>query len=130
MILFIKIPRIKISADTLEYENIIGEIYSINKHNKTGVQDLLKIENKEYIQLDYHPVNMKVLSNNRLLVSNYLNDDKDDLTQCITIHDENYNLIKKVDKINDKSLSCIHEIAINQEKIELIDFCFKIVGKQ
>jgi len=84
VILFIKIPKIKISIETLEQtldkEYIIGKFYSINKHNKTGVQDLLKIENKEYIQLDYHPINLKVLSNNRLLVLNYLNDDKDDYT--------------------------------------------------
>ena len=124
MILFKKIPRIKISADTLEYENIIGEIYSINKHNNKGVQDLLNIENKEYIQLDYHPINIKILSNNRLLVLNYLNDDKDDLTQCITIHDENYKLIKKEDEINGESFSHIEEIAINEDERELylLDF--------
>ena len=43
-----------------------------------------------------------------------------DYTQCITIHDENYNLIKKIDKINDNSLSCMHEIAINHEKKEYV----------
>ena len=74
---------------------------AINKNNNIGVQDLLKLINKkECIHLNNHPTNIKVFSNNRLLVLNYLNDDKNDSTQCITINDKNYNFIQKVDKIS------------------------------
>ena len=66
-----------------------------------------------------------MLSNNRLFIVNYLNDGINDLRKCITIHDENYNLIKKVEKINGKFFTDIKELAINQEKGEVyISECY------
>ena len=60
-----------------------------------------------------------MLSNNRLLVLNYLNDKVNDLTQFFTIHDKNFNLIEKIDKTNGESSDEIEEIAINPEMEEL-----------
>ena len=101
-------------------EDIIGTFYGINKHSQMKVQDLLIIENKEYVQLDDDTINFTVLSNNHLLIWNYLNEeDIKDSRQCITIHNQNFNLIKKEVEINGKSFSGIEEIAVNQEKGEV-----------
>ena len=115
----LKIPLVKISTDTVE-DSLIGRFYSIKRNNnKMNILDLLKIENKEYIELDYYPIHLTVISNNRLLVLNYFNDNEEDYTQCITLHDQNYNLIQKIEKINGETLLDLGEIAINQEKGEL-----------
>ena len=113
-----KIPLFKISTRIIEDETI-GNFYTIKRKNNSHVQDLLKIEDKEFVELDYCPKHLAVLSNNRLLILNYLNFSDSDPAECITIHDENYNLIQKVDTINGQKFSHIREIAINEEKREL-----------
>ena len=80
-----------------------------------NVQDLLKIENKQYINLEHHPSEFIVLSDTRLLILNYLNDEDTENNQCITIHDENFNLIRKIIKTD----ITVDGIAINKDKGEL-----------
>ena len=116
--LIIKIPFFKITTNIIEDDDIIGRLFLINKHK--DIPDLLKIENKEYIHLDNIPLILTVLSNNRLLVLNKLNDDIDDYySQRFTILDENYNFIKQVEKINSESISSIQEMNVNHEKGEV-----------
>ena len=115
----IKIPLFKFSIEKIE-DGIIGYLYdSVNRNNNSTVRDLLKIENKEYIHLDYYPMNMTVLPNNRLLIINLLHYYPSDITQCITLHDENYKVIKKIEKINGQIIYNVLDIVINQEKREL-----------
>ena len=119
--IYFKIPFFKISTKTLENEDLIGRVYSINKNN-SNVADLLKIGKTEFIHLDYHPINLKVLSKDRLLIVNVSKSDyKDDYSdyKLITIHDEGYNVIKKIGQINRELITKISEIAINEEKREL-----------
>ena len=120
--LIIKIPFFKISTNIIEEDDIIGRLFLINKQK--DIPDLLKIENKEYIHLDNIPLILTVLSNNRLLVLNKLNDDADDYySQRFTILDENFNKIKQVEKINSESISSIQEMTVNQEngEVHLLD---------
>ena len=51
----------------------------------------------EYIYLESHPINLKVLSKDRLLILNSVGICE---SYFITLHDENYNMIKKIEEIN------------------------------
>ena len=85
------------------------------------VQDLLIIENKEYVQLDDDTINFTVLSNNHLLIWNYLNEeDIKDSRQCITIHNQNFNLIKKEVEINGKSFQELKKLQLTKKKEKFI----------
>ena len=93
---------------------MIGRVYSINRNN-SNVADLLKIEKTEYIHLEYRPIDLKVLSKDRLLIVYCVIK----LSKFITLHDEYYNVIKKIEEIDGQSISKIEEIAINEEKREV-----------
>ena len=81
---------------------------------------MLKIGKTEFIHLDYHPINLKVLSKDRLLIVNVSKDDSSGSKIIIlTLHDEHYNVIKITKEINGESISENEEIAINEEKKEL-----------
>ena len=102
----------KISIKKIDQETF-GEIYSIDSNNHSN-NDLLKIENKEFVRLDYRPKQLMVLPNNQLLVLHFIK-----YVTGITILDDNYNIIKKIDKINGEKLSHLREVAINERKGEL-----------
>ena len=70
----------------------------------------------EYIYLESHPINLKVLSKDRLLILNSVGICE---SYFITLHDENYNMIKKIEEINGESISKISKIVINEEKREI-----------
>ena len=111
----IKIPFLKISTKKIEDNDVIGQIISMNKNNHYNIQNLLKMEKKEYVRLDYRPFNLTVLSNNTLVGFNFMND----FNKCITIHNESFAVIKKVYQINNESINYISETATNYEKKEL-----------
>ena len=79
---------------------------------------MLKTGKTECIHLKYHPIDFKVLSTDLLLILNSVGT-KVKNSKFLTLHDENYNLIKKIKEIDGKSIAKISKMAINEEKREL-----------
>ena len=74
--------------------------------------------NTEFIHLENHPIYLKGLSKGRLLILNCDGNNDYSDSKLITLHDENYNVIKKIEEINCQSISKIEEISVNEEKRE------------
>ena len=117
---YFKIPFFQVSTKTLKSESLIGRVHSINR-NHSNVADWLKIGNTENIFLKYRPSDLIVLTNNRLLILNCvarLNLFKNHL-KFITLHDENYKVIKSIHAINREPITSELKIVVNEEKKEL-----------
>ena len=64
------------------------------------VKELLINGKREIIELNVGPWDILVLPKNRVLCSNYDN-------RCLTLYDENLNLIRTIDKINEESIQSL-----------------------
>ena len=52
----------------------------------------------EHIKIDYQPHYLLVLKNGNILIGSYVDD-------CLLLYDPNFELIRKVDKINDSKIA-------------------------
>ena len=114
----LKIPHLKVSTDKICEENIIVTLVYVNSNKNFDLKDSLKIENKEYFNLDHHPYTAEVLSNDILIIANYLDEEAIDHITNITVHDKNLTCIRTIEKINGEAFH-VDGFAVNQEKGEL-----------
>ena len=91
-------------------EEFIADIYCYDKHKMDiNVKDLLKNGKREIIELrEVNPFEVIVLPSNRLIFADTIN-------KCFTILNQNFNLIKKIDRINDERFDPTG-VALNQKE--------------
>ena len=85
-----------IISDEVINENLIGEVnFEFEKKvlNKINVSDILLNGKQKIFDLNVQPVEILALPNHQILSANYYD-------KSLTLYDENFKLIKKIDKIN------------------------------
>jgi hypothetical protein len=117
LFLIIKIPEIMVSKKRIN-EEFIGDIYYLDKNKvDINVKDLLRNGKREIIELEEtNPFDIIVLPNNKLIIPDTNN-------KYLALYDQNFKLIKKIDRINGDMIYA-SRIALNQKecKIYFSDF--------
>ena len=107
----LKFPEITISNSKLT-ENMIGEIFIVN--GPGFVKSLF--QNAESFDLEMRPIDIAVLPNDQIISANYID-------YSIAVYDQNFNLLKKIDKINGKYFSPIAvQVNSNDKLIYICDY--------
>ena len=95
---------------------MLGQLYFSHHKQANDVIDLLLNGKKETFDLNVAPYDIIVLANNQILTTNYNE-------KCLTIYDENLELVKKVNRINNEIFGPIAIVLLPEEETFYILDC-------